>query len=105
MKPRSLLLTALAIGAVAGCATVPKTAQEDEVAILKGRVAVLTERIAAYDAALAKDGKYMVRAGDTLSKIAATNGVDVKDLMEMNADLLGGRPWLRVGMLIRIKKE
>ena len=88
MEMRIALLAFVAAG-VAGCAT-PRLTQQEEVENLKTRDRVLTATLAACDAELAKDGKYVVRPGDTLAKVAKDNGITVNDLLRLNPDLKYG---------------
>jgi len=98
------LLFALVAAGIAGCAT-PRLTQQEEVETLKTRDRILTATLAACDAELAKDGKYVVRPGDTLAKVAKGNGMTVKDLLKLNPDVKYGdvHSW-SPGIVLKIRQ-
>jgi len=103
MEMRMVILALVAAG-VAGCTT-PRLTEQAELENLKTRDRVLTATLAACDAELAKDGKYVVRPGDTLAKVAKDNGMTVKDLLKLNPDVKCGdvHSW-SPGIVLKIRQ-
>ena len=97
-----LILTTLATACAMGCTTSQQTQVELE--NLKTRERILTSTLAVCDAELAKDGKHVVRQGETILWVAKNNGMEVQDLMKLNPDIKYGdiQCW-KPGMVIRIK--
>ncbi len=89
---------------VMGCANAQK-ARQDELQRLESRMEMLSGTLAICDAELAKDGKYVVRAGDTLYEIGKQFGLEWRDLARMNPDVLEGYPatW-NPGLVLKIPK-
>ena len=107
MNMKRIVLAAIVCsGVIVGCAKTPRETRHDEMRMLKRRIGRLTAILADCDAELAKDGKYVVRSGDTLVAIAKRNGLEWKELAKMNPEVLNGYPrtW-RPGLVLVIRKE
>jgi hypothetical protein len=106
MKQIAVLTAIVTASMVAGCATPPKTTQEEDMEILKSQVVMLHATLTTCNAALAKDGLRVVLPGDTLAKTAKDNGIDVKELLRMNPEMKFGQPqsW-RPGIVIRVRER
>ena len=88
---------------VAGCLTAPKIPQQEEIENLE-RV-LSTERMAlnVCETELAKNGKYVVRLGDTLARIGKVHGIEVKDIISLNPGLQSTHI-ISVGMVLKLKE-
>jgi outer membrane murein-binding lipoprotein Lpp len=99
---------------IAGCARTPRVTTQEEVAKsrqreierLERRIEMLNKDVTNCEAELARNGKYVVRPGDTLSTIAKQNGIDWHELAKMNPEIMKGYPgsW-NVGIVVRIRDE
>ena len=103
---KNVALAAIVCGIVAGCAGAHREAGQDEIQRLNQRTEMLNATLAVCDAELAKDGKYVVRPGDTLAEIGRKNGIEWKEVAAMNPDIMEGYPqrW-KVGLVIRVRKD
>jgi LysM repeat protein len=103
---KNVALAAIVCCIVTGCAGAHREAGEDEIGRLKGRIEMLNATLAICDAELAKDGKYVVRPGDTLGEIGKKIGLEWKELAAMNPEIMEGYPqtW-NVGLVLKIRKD
>ncbi|KVD04815.1 peptidase [Burkholderia ubonensis] len=104
---RTAWLSALgAVFVMAGCASTPPVPPSDTLAGASAQNAAPSEAAAASappPAPILVAHRYIVKRGDTLSRIASANGCSVADLRTWNR--LGAHSRLRAGQALRIVKQ
>jgi hypothetical protein len=102
--PFLVFVTAIACDAQEKQVPVPAPSPEERIQELEARVASLEKILGTVsDELFLRDGRYLVKAGDTGARIAKRFEVTISDLMALNPGVRWDR--LKVGQIVRVKKE
>lgn len=104
LLPLLAFVAAIACDAQEKQETVPMLSPEERIQELEARIASLEKIVGILsDELLARDGRYMLKAGDTGARVAQRFELSLSDMMALNPGVRWNR--LKVGQIVRVKME